>query len=282
MKGIGKSIGILVMLFLPLTGCEEEPAAFFFHESADRRQEESMTLRPAFAEVTFPDTIPLHLAAFSDVHITKENKNLLDAFAREIAPRHIDLLVVAGDLTDHGLAEEYRLVRDDLYRLGIPWYATIGNHDMYQKNGWENWKNFIGPSCYTVRPSSLLRIFFLDTSTGSLGARQFSWLEEQLTKCKEQYKIVVTHYPLYDDPFPSIYRLPDHEERYKLLSLFRRYNVDVFISGHLHTFQHRRLGELDHFIVGSMYPGRLDKGEHAFLMLTVSSRGISWEKVPLP
>lgn len=38
-------------------------------------------------------------------------------------------VVVKGDLTGHGRAEEFALARADLSRLGAPWVAVLGNHD---------------------------------------------------------------------------------------------------------------------------------------------------------
>ncbi|MDT8325837.1 MAG: metallophosphoesterase [Roseovarius sp.] len=42
----------------------------------------------------------------------------------------IDAVVVTGDLTDLGDAESYRLLRRQVERLGLPWFAIPGNHDL--------------------------------------------------------------------------------------------------------------------------------------------------------
>jgi len=275
-------IGI-ILFFMTLGACQEDMSAFFIHESVNKRMHESQQLQPSW-NVQFPDSLPLRFAVFSDIHITEANENLFDKLQQDIAQRHIDFFIVDGDLTDHGLQEEYQICLEDFMRLGIPWYVTIGNHDMYQKNSWETWKSYFGPSCYTVRVSDNLRLIFLDTSTGTVGGDQFEWLEELLTQknIKEKYQIVISHYPLYDDPFPSIWRLPGAAERYKLFSLFSRYQVYGYIGGHLHTFQHKTINGIQHFIVGSMNPHKLDKGEHGYLLFTLENHELTWQQVVFP
>ncbi len=270
------------MIFLMLTGCEEQPEAFFLHESVNTRMRESHSLLPYYYDLHYTDTATLRFAAFSDIHITDKNENLFCSFEVDIPKKKIDFFLVAGDLTDHGQAMEFDTCLSDLMHTGIPWFLTIGNHDMYQKNSWNIWKDYFGPSCYTVVLSGKIRLIFLDTSTGSIGKDQFRWLEQVLKESVETFRIVISHYPLFDDPFPSIYRLPGAEERYKLLHLFYQYNVYAYVSGHLHTFQHKEINGIQHFIVGAMNPHKLDKGRHGYLLFTLKEDTLSWEWIPIP
>lgn len=69
------------------------------------------------------------IAAMGDVHYGKTAQGLLaDVFAQ--AASAADVLVLCGDLTDYGLAEEAKLLAKDLIaNVKIPIVAVLGNHD---------------------------------------------------------------------------------------------------------------------------------------------------------
>lgn len=76
------------------------------------------------------DVRPLRLAAVGDLHLGLDRQGMLrDDFA-DIAA-HADLLLLAGDLTQHGTAEEGRLLAEELAGMGVPSYAVLGNHDYH-------------------------------------------------------------------------------------------------------------------------------------------------------
>src|SRR5690606_20450233 len=45
---------------------------------------------------------------------------------------HADLLLIAGDLTQHGSRDEGRLMAEEVADVGIPTIAVLGNHDYHQ------------------------------------------------------------------------------------------------------------------------------------------------------
>jgi len=70
----------------------------------------------------------VRIAAVSDVHYRREAPANPHQVIRE-ALQAADILVLCGDLTDHGLPEEaHQLVRD-LENSDIPMLAVLGNHD---------------------------------------------------------------------------------------------------------------------------------------------------------
>jgi Icc-related predicted phosphoesterase len=76
-----------------------------------------------------PTSDTLRIAAVSDVHYGKHSQGMLQPLFAQIAQRS-DVLVMPGDLTDYGLAEEARvLARDLTASVKIPIVAVLGNHD---------------------------------------------------------------------------------------------------------------------------------------------------------
>src|SRR5690606_12313838 len=44
---------------------------------------------------------------------------------------HADVLLIAGDLTQHGSREEGRLLAEEVADVGVPTVAVLGNHDYH-------------------------------------------------------------------------------------------------------------------------------------------------------
>ncbi|HEY4594701.1 MAG TPA: metallophosphoesterase [Thermoanaerobaculia bacterium] len=71
----------------------------------------------------------VRIAALGDVHYTRTpDPAMRELLAR--AGRESDVLLLCGDLTDHGLAEEARVLARDLHSsVSVPVIAVLGNHD---------------------------------------------------------------------------------------------------------------------------------------------------------
>jgi Icc-related predicted phosphoesterase len=70
----------------------------------------------------------LRIAAVSDIHYAKSSQGSMSPLFAEIA-ESADVLVLCGDLTDYGLAEEARILAKDIAPVKIPAVAVLGNHD---------------------------------------------------------------------------------------------------------------------------------------------------------
>jgi Icc-related predicted phosphoesterase len=71
----------------------------------------------------------IRVAAVSDIHYTKTSQGALQSLFSEIT-ESADVLVLPGDLTDYGLAEEAKVLAKDLTSsLRIPAVGVLGNHD---------------------------------------------------------------------------------------------------------------------------------------------------------
>jgi Icc-related predicted phosphoesterase len=73
---------------------------------------------------------PIRVAAAGDIHAgAAESDRVREAFGR--VEEQADLILLAGDLTEHGQVDEVRVVADACRDLAVPVVAVLGNHDWH-------------------------------------------------------------------------------------------------------------------------------------------------------
>ena len=70
----------------------------------------------------------IRVAATADVHVGADSRGRLGPHFEHVA-EHADVLLIGGDLTKCGTADEARVLVDELSDVPIPRYAVLGNHD---------------------------------------------------------------------------------------------------------------------------------------------------------
>ena len=70
----------------------------------------------------------VRVAAIGDLHCTKTSEGAFQPLFARIA-ESADVLVLCGDLTDYGTAEEARVLARELATAKLPKLAVLGNHD---------------------------------------------------------------------------------------------------------------------------------------------------------
>jgi Icc-related predicted phosphoesterase len=70
----------------------------------------------------------VRFAAVGDLHVTRESAGTLRSFFAQ-ASEAADVLLLCGDLTDYGTAEEAHVLADELAVVKVPIVAVLGNHD---------------------------------------------------------------------------------------------------------------------------------------------------------
>jgi Icc-related predicted phosphoesterase len=71
----------------------------------------------------------VRIATLGDLHCTKSAQGSLQPLFARVS-EEADLLLLAGDLTDYGLADEARVLARELTSLRIPVVGVLGNHDL--------------------------------------------------------------------------------------------------------------------------------------------------------
>lgn len=70
----------------------------------------------------------IRVAAVGDLHCTKDTAGKLKVYFSQ-ASAAADMLLLCGDLTDYGTAEEAEVLAEELSVVKIPMAAVLGNHD---------------------------------------------------------------------------------------------------------------------------------------------------------
>jgi hypothetical protein len=172
-----------------------------------------------------------------------------------------------------------------LLRMGIPFYAALGNHDEPDNRQYPQF-NMGGNRYYSIARGPA-RFFFFDTNL--MDPAQVKWIEGSLREAREEWKIVIFHHPIYSD---GDRHGPNVALRVVLEPLFVDYGVDVAFSGHEHIYERIKPQKgIPYFIVGSS--GQLRKGgltpsaitaagfdqDQAFLVASIDGTGLSFRAI---
>jgi hypothetical protein len=113
---------------------------------------------------------------------------------------------------------------------GVRFYATLGNHDRRTNRFYDHW-NMNGELYYTYTKKNV-RFFALDTE--SLDVAQREWLERELSRANERWKIAYFHHPLYSS---ARRHGSDSNLRQILEPMFVAHGVNAVFQGHDHTYE---------------------------------------------
>jgi hypothetical protein len=142
-----------------------------------------------------------------------------------------------------------------LLDLGVKFYATLGNHDSREQRFYKLF-NMDGKLYYTFKaPKEDVRFFALESTY--LDQDQLAWLEDELKKSNEKWKIVFFHHPLYSSSRTHGSQL---KLRATLEPLFIQYNVSLVLNGHDHVYERiKPQNGIQYFVEGSS--GKLRAGD---------------------
>jgi Icc-related predicted phosphoesterase len=200
----------------------------------------------------------VRVAALSDTHYSKTSQGALTDLFAEIS-ENADILVLAGDLTDFGLAEEAEILAKDLVQsVRVPAVGVLGNHDFEAGQEKEVARILVEAGLKLLDGESTeihgvgfagVRGFCGGFGRGALGAwgepvikafvheaiNEALKLESALARLKTAHRIGIVHYapiretvegePLEIYPFLGSSRLEEP---------LSRFNVNAVIHGHAH------------------------------------------------
>ena len=209
---------------------------------------------------TSPGDGVARIALISDLHVrdatndsqVRAHLRLHQAIA-DVNATKVDLVLVAGDLTEHGRPDELRSFRDHMYAFEAPVWYVPGNHDVGNKiipnkkdkepvSAWRVrfYESRLGPSFF-ARTHAGVRVVGLNSPIFGSGfpqeTKMWAFLERELARPADQPTIVLLHFPPFskkaDEPGGEYWNL-EPEPRRRLLELLKKAGVKTVLSGHLH------------------------------------------------
>lgn len=111
---------------------------------------------------------------------------------------------------------------------------------------------------------------------------QLTWLDDDLTKTDKENIIVISHVPpinFYKESAKLCHDMTcDEARRMRLQSILTKHHVDLVLSGHEHTFDHRIIDNVIYVISGNVGNGKRYKNtlwQNSFLYITVDGPRIT-------
>ncbi len=161
-----------------------------------------------------------------------------------------DLVLVTGDLTNHGSHEAYVELKALLARLELPFYLAIGNHDergaFLAELDYPHLAACDGFVQYVVDDHPV-RLIVLDSTSeahhhGEFCAARLDWLVARLEEGQDRPTIVAVHHPPFDSGM-ALMDGPGPEWADGLIAaLAGRRNILRVVCGHIHRSMQALVG----------------------------------------
>jgi 3',5'-cyclic AMP phosphodiesterase CpdA len=138
-----------------------------------------------------------------------------------------------GDLTQRGELDEYELYERQLERLDLPFYTTIGNHEL-----WSDPHRFLdrfGRASFQFQFKGVA-FTFADSGDAGLDPLVEEWLDGWLDGARAQPHVFLTHIPPVDPLGLRYGSFRSTRDGRRLLSRLAAGGVDLTLYGHIHTY----------------------------------------------
>jgi predicted phosphodiesterase len=195
-------------------------------------------------------------AVMSDVQEAIDD--VQDIYERLNQEPDVDFLLGAGDLTQQGTREQLERFQLELTASRIPYYTTLGNHELGQTP--TLYHEFFGRGNQSFEYRGV-RFSLLDSASATIDPTVFEWLEGWLERGVDQLHVVAMHIPPLDPVGVRNGAFASRAEAAKLLGRLAQADVDLTIYGHIHSYYRFDNAGIPAFISGGggAIPERFDQ-----------------------
>ena len=191
-----------------------------------------------------------------------------EVFEAISATPDLRFVMSTGDVVEQGSIAEYTLFQEQLSFLNIPFFSTIGNHELTESV--TRWHTRFGR--YTVHfRFKGVDFSYVDSGNASLDPILHKQLQGWLDAGQDRIHIFGTHYPLLDPVGARNAGFRSRNEANKLLVNLAKGNIDLTLYGHVHSLYEFENANIPAYISGGggALPERFDGIERHFLVVEV-------------
>ena len=181
----------------------------------------------------------------------------------------------AGDLTSGGTKEQLERFQKELLRLKVPYFATLGNHELGTRP--DLFHDYFGRGNFHFRFHDVA-FTLLDDGSASLDPTVYDWLDDWLEASRNDVHIVAMHIPPLDPFGVRNGSWASRAEAAKFLGRLAEGRVDLTLYGHIHSYYSFDNAGIPAFISGGggAIPERFDRiGRHFMVFTADPRRGIT-------
>jgi len=269
-------ITLIVLSAFYLVSCNADPKGLVSSSDVDKRFRDSLTMAEEGDVSLGVDEDEFSFIVVADTHVYHGDASHLTALKDRLNQDKANgandkFLIACGDISQCGKVEDFQAFKDAL-EPEYPVYTAIGNHDLYF-DGWHNYREILGKSCYTFKAGEVLFVSF-DSANGALGRKQKNWLEGVLKNKAESLVVVFTHFEFFSPNPTTIQQYTDIEEVAYLVNLFGKTGVDYVFMGHSHDYYDKNINGT-HYVNVSDF---VNKREYLRVKVKLSDGQISYER----
>lgn len=178
------------------------------------------------------DTVESYrVAAMADIQTALPEVD--DVFRAISAVPDVRFVIAMGDLTQRGEIEEYDLFEQQLETLSVPFYTTLGNHELWAPA--ERFLDRFGRANFQFQFKGAA-FTFVDSGNAGIDPIVEDWLAGWLDTAQAQTHVFLTHFPPVDPAGIRYGAFRSSRDGHRLLSQLADQRVDLTLYGHLHTY----------------------------------------------
>lgn len=257
---------LFIMLFAAVWSASCDPWFAYspYEARLDKAYHNTTEKNLALIRASDSDDRTFKVALLSDPHY--HFRKLDQAIAHINAQGDYKFAIVAGDLSENGLKQEFVYFYESMTRLKIPYITVIGNHD-YLSNGETIYGQMFGHNNYSFVVNNVKFVMFDNTTVESSREPDMQWLASTLKNDSGcDYVIPVSHIPPYDQ------QMKNHSQRFH--ELLAQNDIRLSVHGHRHDFSKEHVfGDgIDYLTVSSPQ-------KRSYTELTISPQGLNIKKI---